>query len=72
MSKISYTQPDGSVSIVDANPGTSVMRAAQQAGVPGIVGTCGGQAMCASCHVYLLRSSADLEGPEEEEEDMLE
>ena len=33
--------------------GHSVMQAAVAAGVRGIVGECGGSAMCATCHVYI-------------------
>ncbi len=44
---------DGSTDVLTVAPGTSLMRAAVQAGVRGIVGECGGQAMCATCHVYV-------------------
>ena len=33
--------------------GHSVMQAAVAAGLSGIVGECGGSAMCATCHVYI-------------------
>ncbi len=33
--------------------GSSVMRAAVDAGVAGIVGECGGAAMCGTCHVFI-------------------
>lgn len=33
--------------------GTSEMKGAVTKGVAGIVGECGGQAMCATCHVYV-------------------
>ncbi|OYO00853.1 2Fe-2S iron-sulfur cluster-binding protein [Enemella evansiae] len=71
MPHISYTHSDGSVDEVDVETGVSVMRAALANGVDGIVGECGGQAMCATCHVYV----ADQTGlPEisEDEEEMLE
>lgn len=35
-----------------------------------VEGVCGGMALCASCHVYVL-SDHELEEPTEEEEDML-
>ena len=53
MPTITFTQPDGSALTLDAADGTSLMRAAVSNGVDGIVGECGGQAMCATCHVYV-------------------
>ncbi len=35
-----------------------------------VEGTCGGMALCASCHVYIL-SDHELPAPTEDEEDML-
>ena len=35
-----------------------------------VEGTCGGMALCASCHVYVL-SDHELKEPSEDEEDML-
>jgi ferredoxin, 2Fe-2S len=59
MPKITFVQPDGLETILDTEPGTSVMRTAVQHGVPGIVAECGGNAMCATCHVYVDPASAD-------------
>ena len=39
--------------------GQSLMQAAVSAGVAGIVGECGGSAMCATCHVYVDEAFAD-------------
>jgi ferredoxin, 2Fe-2S len=60
MPKITYILPDGLETVLDAEPGTSVMRTAVSNGVPGIVAECGGSAMCATCHVYV-----ETEEPEE-------
>ena len=35
-----------------------------------VEGTCGGMALCASCHMYIL-SEHDLSDPSDDEEDML-
>ncbi|MFI7496103.1 2Fe-2S iron-sulfur cluster-binding protein [Kocuria sp. M4R2S49] len=72
MSTITYHQSDGAARTLTVEEGTSVMRAAVTAGVPGIVGECGGQAMCATCHVY-VRPGQDAELPpvEEDEDEML-
>ena len=35
-----------------------------------VEGTCGGMALCASCHMYIL-SGHDLSDPSDDEEDML-
>ncbi|WP_415855091.1 2Fe-2S iron-sulfur cluster-binding protein [Sinomonas sp. G460-2] len=72
MPSITYIQSDGTHTTLDVDPRTSVMRAAVNAGVPGIVGECGGQAMCATCHVYVRPESFEgLPAPSEDEEEML-
>jgi 2Fe-2S ferredoxin len=53
MPKITYVSTDGQRDIVDVPVGTSVMRGAVGAGLDGIVAECGGNAMCATCHVYV-------------------
>jgi ferredoxin, 2Fe-2S len=73
MPKVIYHHAGGTRDVVDAPAGTSVMRAAVAAGVTGIIGECGGQAMCATCHVYVRPEHlADLPAVSEEEDDMLE
>ncbi|KQR53623.1 ferredoxin [Leifsonia sp. Leaf336] len=70
--RILYCQPDGSQTQLETDAGTSVMRAAVMTGVPGIVGECGGQAMCATCHVYVRPAWLDrLPGMSEDEDEML-
>lgn len=72
MSKISFHHNDGNVDVLDVDPGTSLMRAAVTNGVAGIVGECGGQAMCATCHVYVREEYLDsLPAISDDEEEML-
>lgn len=59
-------RPDDVVSVAD---GTTVMRAAVGANVAGIIGECGGQAMCATCHVYVADEYLDRLPPIQEDED---
>jgi len=53
MPDISFLQPDGTEFGFEAPEGVSLMQAATGQGVAGIVAECGGQARCATCHVYV-------------------
>jgi len=53
MPDIIFEQPDGSRRIVSASTGRSVMKAATEALVDGIIGECGGDLSCATCHVFV-------------------
>ena len=57
MPKIIYRFADGKERVIDVESGTSVMRAALENDVPGLIGECGGQAMCATCHVYVFEAT---------------
>lgn len=71
MAKITYIT-EGGQQAVEAADGTSVMRAAVANSVPGIVGECGGQAMCATCHVYVAEDCLDgLPAISDDEDEML-
>lgn len=73
MPKIIFRHVGGETDIVEADAGVSVMRAAVQNGVAGIVGECGGQAMCATCHVLVREPYLGKLPPiDEDEEEMLE
>ncbi|MDI9933204.1 2Fe-2S iron-sulfur cluster-binding protein [Rhodococcus sp. IEGM 1354] len=73
MPKVIFHHTDNATDTVDADADSNVMRAAVQNGVPGIVGECGGQAMCATCHVYVREPYLDALGAiSEDEEEMLE
>lgn len=57
MARITYVQPNGSARTIDVPSGNSVMRGAVINSVDGIVGRCGGGAMCGTCHVYVDEGS---------------
>lgn len=59
MPTITYIQPDSSSRTIEVPAGTSVMQAAVTNDVPGIVGECGGSAMCATCHVHVESGDCD-------------
>ncbi|MFI6343976.1 2Fe-2S iron-sulfur cluster-binding protein [Streptomyces sp. NPDC050560] len=72
MPKVIYVGSGGSEHTVDAAPGDTVMSAAVRNGVPGIVAECGGNASCATCHVWVRKEFAELVGePGDMEEDLL-
>ena len=73
MPKVTYVQPDGARETFDIANGKSLMLGAQSHGVEGILGECGGQAMCATCPVYVDAKALDTLPPmSEDEEAMLE
>ncbi|GCE42137.1 2Fe-2S iron-sulfur cluster binding domain-containing protein [Rhodococcus sp. USK10] len=73
MPKVTYKLPDGSAVTVDAEVGDSVMSAALQNGVDGIIGECGGACACATCHVFVDAAFLpEISELEELEDDMLE
>jgi 2Fe-2S ferredoxin len=71
MPKVTYVQPDGARDTVDIATGKSLMLGAQSHGVAGILGECGGQAMCATCHVYVDAKDLDLLPPMSDDEDAM-
>lgn len=72
MPSITFAQPDGTAQTLEVTDGTTLMRAAISNGVDGIVGECGGQAMCATCHIYVRPEYAgNLPEIAEDEEEML-
>ena len=73
MPKIVFTEPGGGRREINAPLGLTLMEAARQNGVQGVVALCGGACMCATCHVYVDPEwLARLEPREEMEEVMLE
>ena len=70
MAIIKYVDHTGQATEIEVSAGVSVMQAAVNNGVAGIVGECGGSAMCATCPVYLDEQDADkfppISPPEQE------
>ena len=73
MPKVTYVGLDGQEQTVEAVDGESVMATAVKNGVPGIIGECGGNAPCATRHVWVRDDYLPLVGePGDMEEDLLE
>ena len=53
MPTVKYVSSSGNFRQVDVPLGMSVMQAALNHKVEGILGECGGNCMCATCHVYV-------------------
>ncbi len=53
MPQIHFHHKDGTVKIIDAQPGLSIMEVAVKNKIVGIEGACGGSLACATCHVYV-------------------
>ena len=69
--RVSVTDREGQVHELDAptDMGMNMMELCKSAELP-VEGTCGGMAMCASCHMY-VESDHDLSEKSDDEEDML-
>lgn len=68
MARVVYHLPDGTEQSVDVPAGQSVMDGSVRNNLPGIVAECGGSCSCATCHVFLEGSAADLFDPPSDEE----
>jgi ferredoxin, 2Fe-2S len=73
MPRITFIEPSGSRRVIDAPAGITLMEAAVQSGVQGILALCGGACACGTCHVYVDPTwLPKLQAREEMEEGMLE
>jgi 2Fe-2S ferredoxin len=73
MIKVIFTSPEGQTHAVDAKSGSTLMEAARDNGVKGIVAECGGACSCATCHVHVADDWLDrLPAMSPTEMDMLE
>lgn len=73
MVRVVFTSPDGARRTIDAPAGTTLMEAARDNAVAGIVAECGGACSCATCHVHVGEAWLDrLPAMKPTEADMLE
>lgn len=70
MPLVEFLTASGQKIEVEAEPGATLLKVANDAGVPGLEAQCGGNAVCATCHVYLddqaLSSLDPMDGNEDE------
>lgn len=71
MPSVTYVDPDGTSTEVEVPAHDSVMEGAIVEGIEGIVAECGGNAMCATCHVYVREEFLKLLEPMGEIEDAM-
>lgn len=71
MPTVTFMDSFGQATTIEAAPGDTLMAAAVRHGVPGIVGECGGNASCATCHVYVDEGDRVRVGPPNDLEDDL-
>lgn len=62
MTNITWKSPDGTEVSADVQDGINMMEAAFANNVIGIVGECGGNLSCATCHVFVDQSWASKIG----------
>lgn len=72
MITVHFTNANGTTRSVQAEAGASLMRAATENGIPGILAECGGSGTCATCHVYVRDDwFGTLPAPTDDEQDMI-
>lgn len=73
MPHVTYASAAGAERTFEAHDGESAMHVAVSNLVPGIIGECGGELSCATCHVYVDATWIDkLDPMSSDEEGMLE
>lgn len=68
MVEVVFVEPLGTERSVQAEEGQTLMRAARNAGVEGIIGECGGCLTCGTCHVFVREEQLEFlppPGPDE-------
>jgi len=68
MPRVLFVLTNGEEHLVEGKVGDSVMQTAIDNMVPGIIGDCGGNCSCATCHGYVDPEWIEKVGPRTEEE----
>ena len=71
MPRITFMNTHGSTTTVEVPEGTTIKDAALENGLEGVLGECGGNLMCATCHVYVAAGWVDQLPPVEPDEDAM-
>lgn len=71
MPLVSFRRDGAEIAKIDIPVGHSVMQGATAAGIDGIVGECGGEMVCATCHVFVLSHADALSEKSQAEDEML-
>jgi ferredoxin, 2Fe-2S len=56
MTQVIFIEADGTRREINAKEGFPLMLSARKAGIKGIIAECGGSAMCATCHCYVVET----------------
>lgn len=67
--KATWILPDGREITAEVKEGLNLMQAAVAHNIPNVVGECGGNLSCATCHVYVSEEWASKTGEAEDFED---
>lgn len=72
MPVVKFVNHDGSAKEVEVSVGTTLMHAAMDNGISGIVADCGGACSCGTCHCYIGEEWLAKTGePDDIEKDMI-
>lgn len=53
MPRVTFVDVAGQARTIEVEEGSSLMEAAVNNGIDGVIGECGGACACATCHVYI-------------------